>query len=311
MKTNKLLGIVSLMIFAVLAAGLVSAVPTIDRVDVDDTTLSQNQVNYLSVETGNTIEVDVWLTSTESNNNVRVEAFISGDENNDISDKTDLFSTAPSTSYKKTLHLEVPANADNDKYSLRIIVSDRNGQERIQDYNLVLDQPRHDVIIKDIVFYPETSITAGQALLTTVRVENLGQKDEDNVKVTVSIPELGVSASDYIDSVKSDKQKDTEELYIRIPSTAKNGQYQVKVDVWYNDGHGMVSKTDIVDVTAAPAEQMTSTPVVIQTAVQPVPVQPEKSMLRSVLEGVLLVLVGLLVIVAIILGVSKLSSRDE
>lgn len=310
MKANKLLGMISLMLFAVLAAGAVSAVPTIDRVEVDDTTLNQNQVNYLSVETGSTITVDVWLTSTEDNNNVRVEAFITGSENDDVSDKTDLFRVEPNSTYKKTLTLALPADTDEDKYSLRIIVSDRNGQERIQNYNLVLDEPRHDLEIKDVLFYPESYVTAGQALLTTVRVENFGQKDENDVKVTVSIPELGVSASDYIDSVDSDDQEDTEEMYIRVPSTAKTGEYQVKIDVWYNDGHDVVSTTQMVSIQAAP-EQKAPEPVVITTTPQAVPVAPEKSMLRSVLEGVLLVLVGLLVIVAIILGVSKLSSKDE
>ncbi len=311
MKTNKLFGIVALMIFAVLAAGAVSAVPTIDRVEVDDTTLSQNQVNYLSVETGSTIMVDVWLTSTETNNNIRVEAFITGTENDDVSDSTDLFHVEPNATYKKTLTLVLPADSDEDKYSLRIIVSDRNGQERIQNYNLILDEPRHDLAIEDVVFYPENSVTAGQALLTTVRVENFGQKDENDVKVQVSIPALGVSATDYIDSIDSDDQEDTEEMYIRIPTSAKTGEYQVKIDVWYNDGHDSISKTMLVNIDAAPEQKTTTTTTVVTTTAQPVPVVAEKSMLRSVLEGVLLVLVGLLVIVAIILGVSKLSSRDE
>jgi hypothetical protein len=308
MKTNKLFSIVALMLFAVLAASAVSAVPTIDRVEVDDTQLSTNQVNYLSVETGSQITIDVWLTSQESNDNIRVEAFVSGsDDNEDVSAKTSLFSVEDNTTYKKSLSLTLPQTADADRYKLRIIVSDRNGQETVQDYNLVFDSPRHDLAIEDVIFYPNGNVQAGQALLTSVRLENFGQKDENDVKVMVSIPELGISATDYINEIESDDEESTEEMYMRIPSTAKTGTYQVKIDVWYNDQHDTLSKSMSVDVEALPTPAVA----VVQAPVTPVtPVVAEKSMLRSVLEGVLLVLVGLLVIVAIILGVSKLSSNE-
>ncbi|MBI4151025.1 hypothetical protein HY492_02785 [Candidatus Woesearchaeota archaeon] len=308
MKTNKLFSIVSLMLFAVLAASAVSAVPTIDRVEVDDTQLNENQVNYLSVETGSQVTVDIWLTSNEDNDNIRVEAFITGsDDNDDVSAKTSLFSVEDNATYKKSLTLTLPQTADEDRYSLRVIVSDRNGDEIVQNYNLVLDEPRHDLAIEDVIFYPNGNVQAGQAFLSTVRLENFGQKDENDVKVMVSIPELGISATDYINEIESDDEESTEEMYMRIPSTAKTGTYQVKIDVWYNDGHDTLSKSMSVDVDALPPAPAP----VVQVPVTPVtPVVAEKSMLRSVLEGVLLVLVGLLVIVAIILGVSKLSSNE-
>ncbi len=309
MKTNKLFSIVSLMLFAVLAASAVSAVPTIDRVEVDDTQLNANQVNYLSVETGSQITVDVWLTSNEDNDNIRVEAFISGsDDNDDVSAKTSLFQVEDNATYKKSLTLILPQTADEDRYKLRVIVSDRNGQETVQNYNLVFDEPRHDLAIEDVIFYPNGNVQAGQAFLSTVRLENFGQKDENDVKVMVSIPELGISATDYINEIESDDEESTEEMYMRIPSTAKTGTYQVKIDVWYNDQHDTLSKSMSVDVDALPAAPA---PAVVQAPTTPViPVVAEKSILRSVLEGVLLVLVGLLVIVAIILGVSKLSSNE-
>ena len=64
-------------------------------------------------------------------------------------------------------------------------------------------------------------------MLATVRVENKGQKDEDDVKVTVSIPALGLSATDYIDEVEEDEEEETEELFIRMPKCAEAGQYEL------------------------------------------------------------------------------------
>lgn len=313
MKANKLFGIVSLMLLAVLAvAGAASALPTIDKVEVDGTTVFEDQVNRLDVEAGNQIEVEVWLTSAESNDNVRVTAEIAGYEHSDdsdISDKTDSFKVEANATYKKTLMLSLPEDADDDSYKLRIIVEDRNSDEIVQNYNLVLNVPRHKLAIDDVILYPEGTVTAGQALLVTVNLENYGQKDQDDVRVHATVPMLGIGATDIVDEIESDDSETSEELFMRIPADAKAGDYTLKIDVDYNDGHDSVSKTVTFNVAAAPAPK---TDVVVQQApVTPVQVQPEKSMLRSVLEGVLLVLVGLLVIVAIILGVSKLSSKDE
>lgn len=305
----KIFGIVALMLIAVLTAGAVSALPSIDRVDIDDTTVYENQVNRLDIEVGNTVPVEVWLTSTEDLDNVRVEVEITGYEHGDISDKTELFRTEPDATYKKNLMLSLPEDMDKDSYQLRVQVTDRNSGELIQSYNLLLDLARHSMTIEDVVFYPENAVTAGQALLATVRVENFGQKDENDVRVHVSIPELGVGATDYIEEVESDDQEETEELYIRIPADALTGDYTVLIDVDYNDGHASISQTNSISILAKPAPTVQQ--VVVQTQTTE-PVEPAgKSTLRSVLEGILLVLVGLLVIVAIILGVSKLSSRDE
>lgn len=310
MKANKLYGIVSLMILAVMALAVgASALPVIDKVEVDGTTVFENQINRLSIESGDEFEVEVWLTATQSSDNVRVEAEITAlNDNDEVADQTDLFDVEANATYKKTLTLSIPADSDEDSYKLRIEVSDRNSGAVIQSYNLVLDMPRHKVVITDVVLYPESNAVAGQALLASVRLENFGQKDEEDVRVRVSIPELGISATDYIDEIESDDEEETEEMYMRIPSDAKAGDYTVKVDVEYNDGHDTLSTTRLVSIEKAP-EPKTA---VVPTQVQPVqPVVAEKSMIRKVLEGILLVLVGLLVIVAIILGISKLSRKDE
>lgn len=304
----KLFGIVAFMLIAVFA-GAVSALPTIDRVDIDDTTVFENQINRLDIEVGNSIDVEVWLNSDAEYRNVQVEAEITGYEHDDLSDKTELFDTEADATYKKNLRISLPEDVDKDSYQLRIILTDRNSGAVIQNYNLLLDRARHSMVIEDVTFYPENAVTAGQALLATVRVENFGQKDEDNVKVHVSLPELGSGAWDVIDEVESDDQEGTEEMYIRIDPDVETGEYTVLIEVEYNDGHSVVSQTDSISILAKPAPTVTQ--VVVQPPVDPVePTTPVKSTLRSILEGILLVLVGLLVVVAIILGVSKLGSSE-
>jgi len=309
MKATKLYGIVSLMLLAVMAfAVTASALPVIDKVEVDGTTVFENQINRLSIEAGDKFDVDVWLTATERSNNVRVEAEIIGYEHEDIEDETDLFDVEANTTYKKTLSLNIPADAEEDSYKLRITVSDRNSPAVLRTYNIVLDLPRHKLAIEDVVIFPESTVTAGQALLASVRLENLGDKDEEDVRVRVSVPELGIAATDYIDEIESDDEEETEEMYMRVPSDAKAGDYQMLVTVTYNDGRDTLSTTKVISVKAAPEAKE---PVVVTPVTPTTPEPQQESMLRKALTGILLVLVGLLVIVAVILAVSKLSQKDE
>ena len=77
---------------------------------------------------------------------------------------------------------------DQDAYQLRVRVEGRNGETFYNDYDLEVDAPSHELVIKDIVISPENEIKAGRALLTSVRIKNYGDHDEEGVKFKVSIP---------------------------------------------------------------------------------------------------------------------------
>jgi len=62
----------------------------------------------------------------------------------------------------------------------------------------------------------------------------------NGVKVVVSIPDLGVSASDFIDELEAegddnDDQATTEEMFLRIPDNAETGEYTVRIEVYFDD----------------------------------------------------------------------------
>lgn len=245
--------IVALLLVSAVAAFALPA--TLDEVQVDDTTVTANSVNQLSIERGQDFDVEVRVTAQSDIANAEIEAFISGYEYNDdadsrISDTTSVFDMQANVTYVKHLTLRLPTDTERSDYKLRVLVSDRNGAELISNYNLQIDAKRHAIVIDDVILSPAGEVRSGSALLATVRLENFGQNDESDVKVTASIPALGVSASDYIDDIKDDKQKDTEELYLRIPKCAKAGTYDLSVDVEYSRGRSKDHKVLPVKVTA-------------------------------------------------------------
>ena len=241
----------------------------VTQVKVNGDTITPNEVLRTQFVRGNELDVKIILQSygNESFSNVEVTAAIYGDEHYLISQTTDPFDVEPDVIYTKDLTLKLPDIMQQDNYKLRIMVADKYGAMKIYNYNLKIDTERHKVIIKDIEFTPDNEVKAGRGFITVARVRNMGEKTENDVKVDVSIPDLGISASDYIDELKSDESKSTEEIYLRIPSDAETGDYDVVVKVTYDEGFKEVEETHTIKVVGTQQQTTPSAPSEEETTV--------------------------------------------
>ena len=218
------------------------ATVAIDAVRLDGTLLKESSQNYvLDVERGDEPVIKVTITPDANADDVEIEAVLRGVDSSDkVEDITDVFDVKSGVTYNKKLRLPLVQKMDQDRYLLRIRVSDRDSATVEKTYALEVDTQRHDVEIRDVVLSPNTEVKAGRALLATVRLRNRGEQDEDGVKVVASIPELGISAADFVDELEreddDDDQATTEEMFLRIPDNAETGEYTLRVEVWFDDG---------------------------------------------------------------------------
>lgn len=261
---GKVLGLLTLAIaiVSVLAVSAAAVPVYIEDVKIDGDIIEADATNNLHIERGEDVEVKVILTATDDSEDIQVEAEIDGYEYDDhevTSDRTHTFNVEENGTYTKRLTVPLPEKLDSDEYKLWITVTNRNDERLVQGYNLKIDAPRHSMVIRDIVLTPEEEVTAGRALLAAVRVKNMGDKDEDSVKVTVSIPDLGLSASDYIDEVEEDDSETSEELYLRIPVCSESGFYEVVAEVEYDEGYEKISKVTELTVVESDACEARST----------------------------------------------------
>lgn len=244
--------LVSLALFLAVIGSTLALPVVLDEVKVDDIILAENAINTLSLERGQEYEVRVRFTPIFDIKNAEVRVFMSGYEFSDvqdIEDKTPVFDASSNVTYVKKLHITIPDEVDKDSYKLRVIISDRFADELSAVYNLQIDVPRNALKIDDVIFSPSNAVRAGSALLATVRVENKGEKDQNDVKVTVNIPGLGVSGSSYIDDIdNNDEEEETEEIFLRVPKCAKAGQYDVTIDVEFSQRHRKVSERRTITV---------------------------------------------------------------
>ncbi|RMF06662.1 hypothetical protein D6764_01770 [Candidatus Woesearchaeota archaeon] len=247
----------SVILTALFLVGLLSmasialAVPvTIDQVKVNGDVVSPGGTEVRSLDRDNEFDVKVFLTALADADNVQVEVMMRGYDHNDlIEDISDVFDLEEGVTYVKTLHITLPKRMEaQDQYWLRVLVTDRNSDLVQENYVIYVNTDRHDVEIRDVIFSPENEVKAGRALLATVRIKNYGKTDEENIKVSVSIPDLGVSASDYIDELDAGDSISSEELYLRIPMCVETGTYDVKVEAEYDDGDEVTTKTESIRV---------------------------------------------------------------
>lgn len=259
-------------------AGLFAAVPVnasgepfeITAVEVCDIVADDSHSEAVYVERGTNCNVEIYLLGNDNVDDVKIKAWVGGYEYDDIEDVSDMFDITSGVKYKKYLRLDFPEDMDTsesldhgDDYTL--YVEAYNKDFRIEkDFTLRVEDTRHLLAIRDVIVRPGNSIEAGRALFAVVRVENMGARKEEDIKVSVSIPELGVSARDYIDEV-TDLEIDNEdeedsmssnEIFLRIPSDAKTGDYEMLVEVSYDRGHTVSTTTEMIHVEGAESEEI-------------------------------------------------------
>jgi len=241
----------------IFASTAVSALPiNVDFVEIDDVRLSTTNPNRLSIERDQVVDVEVKFSSTTNLDDVELEAFFSGYEYNDVeplSDQTQVFDMDAGVDYVKRLTITLPNDVDEDDYRLRIMFTDRfDATPVIANFPIKVDVPRHRLDVEDVILTPGNTVQAGSALLATVRLENNGEKDQEDVRVTVSIPALSISGSDYLDEIEVENEEETEEMFLRVPQNAKSGRYELVVEVLYDEGHRRITKSYPVNVQGDP-----------------------------------------------------------
>jgi uncharacterized membrane protein len=250
---KKLLSLLALFVVSLLTISMVSAADLSESVDIVKLKINGNTVGdeeFLYVEEGETLDIEMKLLGLDDGEvdndrvveDIELEVEIQGFED-DLEASTDMFDLEEGDTKWVDLSLTLPVGEEDngDKlYLLRVKVTDKNNDELTMEWNLKVNPAENALRIVDVDFSPGTTVEAGHSLLTTVLVENVGEDTEEDVKVTVAIPELGVSAVDYIDEIDEDDKEhtgeDEEVLFFRIPRCAAAGEYTVTVTVKFNEG---------------------------------------------------------------------------
>src|SRR3990167_1200916 len=220
---------VVLSIFSVAVSADTSSNYVVDRVYVDSMDIADYTVD---IERGESQNLDIYITGTGETTDVNVRAWIGGYEYDSVIVASDMFKVEDGVSYKKTLTLEFPADLEADQeYTLYVEIYDDLDSVTYSG-TIMVSKVRHSLEIQDVLV--DSNVDAGDYTTATVRLENLGDKKEEDIKVTVSIPELGVEESTFLDELTNNEIDN-----------------EVQVSVSYNKGYDSLEEATSISVASA------------------------------------------------------------
>lgn len=239
-------------------SGLVSAELKIQNLEVNghdpDVACADGSVcnsNIELYELNDELKIDVKAyAQNDDSKDITMFAYIAGYEyasNEKVSDSVPLFDLKENRTTWKSMTITLPQKLNKDEYDLRIVIAERGVKPMEYRFSLLLGPNNNMTEIKEIIFYPE-KVVPGRALLITVKIKNNGEQEEEGVKITAAIPQLGVSSIDYVDLLDENSEITSQGLYLRIPVNAPLGKYEVDVTVEYNNRYYEINNQSIIEV---------------------------------------------------------------
>ncbi len=226
----------------------------LDRVEIDNSLYTVDQT--VLVTRGESMVFELFFHGTGvGTNDARASVEIVGAEFDDVRARTTLFEILPGVHDSKKLTLQIPADLRaSDDYKVRVMLEDDDTAGFTQIYSVRVEEERHLLNTFDVIVNPPSRVQPGQPLFVTVRVENMGASVEESAKVTVSIPALGVQASEFVDVLDTEANSrdnldndvraaaTTNDLLLMIPESAQPGEYLMNVVLQYNRFHNQQQK---------------------------------------------------------------------
>ena len=257
--------VISLMLLVVALVTAVSAVAVTPNAINAEINGIPSTSGDIYVETDSTLDIEVDVRgdadgSVVDEKEIRLMARIDGTDD-DLEAKTGSFLIQEGVVRSFKLSIDIPEDMPaEDDYLLKIFLLDKDGSDQIFQYDLRVEPPKDRVSVKEVILRDENFINAGSYLFATVRVENQGKYDEKDLRIEVSIPELGVKGVSYIDRLEKNDvasnvgdSSSNDELFLRIPKDAETGEYELVTTVSYDNGRRNAQSKQMIHIEGASA----------------------------------------------------------
>ncbi len=163
----------------------------------------------------------------------------------DIDEEIDINEVDEDEAVTETIEIQIPYDAEDRTYrfDIRVIGQDDSDDEDYHsdvffegDLELIdLDVRRgnHDIIFESLKVTP-SEVDAGNIVSIRAEVTNIGEKNEENVRITLKNTNLGLNEESTEFDLKVDKSKRIT-WDIELPKTTENGEYILEAVISYDD----------------------------------------------------------------------------
>ena len=220
------------------------------EVSFKDVTLgSNNMVGYVS----ETVPVKVTFTSDINATDARIKVRMEG-HRDDVASSTRRLTLVEGGTYTELLNLKLPSDLKEtlEDYTLYVEVS--SAVDRTEaDFNIQMQRESYELKVLSVDY--NLDVSAGSSAPVMIVVKNTGYQNNDDVYVTVAVPELGISARAYLEDLIAVESCDddcdrrdsvSKILNLNIPENAATGIYDMTVTVYNSDSRTVEKRVLIV-----------------------------------------------------------------
>jgi hypothetical protein len=195
----------------------------------------------LSVEEENEIEIEVKNNFNEDIDDVEVTVTILDVDGDDL-DEDETVDIRDGDEETLTFTFDLTnEDIDEDSYDIEVKVEgvDDNGAKHttVERKTVDVDREKHKVVIRKVSLDRSSVSCTAQSGSISVKIENIGEKDEDDVEIRISNPDLNLDIRKSNIDLDDFKGRDNDHE-VNVPfdlTEATNGEHQIKVEV-YLDG---------------------------------------------------------------------------
>lgn len=262
-------GLSALVLLLVTVVGLavpafaVTTAPTLANVEINGVDVTSGSTT-VEVERGETLDITFDVETVDAIDGLQIEAkFVGSDYEYGEETSEDLLEwDAPANiSRDKKLSITVPSDYTGDEITVALKLDEDSQDVHVTyKYTLHVSGKRHDLNLDRVIMTPSNSVKAGSFLILKARVENLGERDEEDVVFSAAIEGLEgmADAADFmsldLDNIEVGEKETTEELYLGVPLCAKAGDYKVVTKLLYNNDKSEIVKTFPIKVVESESE---------------------------------------------------------
>jgi hypothetical protein len=252
MKTKILVSLIALL--AVMAYVQLAGVLAVGDLNVSSIQANVNGVDMGSKTVVNyagatlVVRTEFVVNQDYSNADSKVRVWIGGKET-EASVKDIALTTGTHYEY---LVLKVPTDIDSTETVSLYVRVESGSDYQEAEFNLKLQRKTYSVDILSVDY--DRTVKAGENLPVTIVLSNDGYRELKNLFAIVSIDELGISKKVYFNDLiindtcnKCDKEDSAERtVTLKIPTNAKAGEYQMKVEALNSKQSSFVTKVVVV-----------------------------------------------------------------
>ncbi|HLC61079.1 MAG TPA: hypothetical protein VJJ52_06650 [Candidatus Nanoarchaeia archaeon] len=203
---------------------------SVNSVEVENNNIVEGRTNFISLSgSKKDLSLRVKFTPREDLNQAHIDAVMTFENGDSVSDTALTFDASKDQETTKTFKLSlINSKFAQGNFDLRLSFVDDDGNTLEKNYQIKITPQKDPFAASIISLSPEGSVQAGKSLGVAIGLKNTGVQPLESIVLRVSISELDVSSSKFIDQFKDGQ---TTDFILKIPEGAPAGTYSLRTEI--------------------------------------------------------------------------------